>query len=89
MNTERISVDHGKDAAEQLTRAHALIEECTPGNKGHAGVLLVTSAEDLTVCSLNANHMQLLIMLTTAKSMIEEVLKGEIQRSQMGKNDLN
>ena len=89
MNADHISVDHGRDPDDQLSKAHCLINKCAPGDKAHAGVLLVTSEEDLTVCSLNANHMQLLMMLTTAKTMIEEVLKGELQRVRMDKKELN
>lgn len=88
MNTDHVSA-HNVAMEEQLAKAHGLIDNCSPKAKGLTGVLLVKDNEEMTVCSLNASHMDLLLMLQAAQEMLENLLKSEIQRMGLEKKDIN
>jgi hypothetical protein len=88
MNTEQMAA-HSVSMEEQISKAHGLIDNCSPKAKGLAGVLLVRDNEEMTVCSLNAGHMDLLLMLQAAQEMLEKLLKSEIQRMGLDKKDIN
>jgi hypothetical protein len=85
-----MSVEHN-DPTEQLKKIHELINQCQDGSKDFCGVLIISNGEDLFLHSLNANQMTLYRLLSTGKQMIEEVIKGEVERVAAGikKNDLN
>jgi len=74
---------------EQLAKAHRLIDDCSLEAKGLTGVLLVKNKEELTICSLNAGPVDLLLMLQGAQEMLENFLKSEIERMGLKKKDIN
>jgi len=85
-----MSVEHN-DPTQQLKRIHELIDQCQDGSKDFCGVLLIANGEDLFLHSLNANQMTLYRLLSTGKQMMEEVIKGEVERFAAGieKKDMN
>jgi hypothetical protein len=83
ISPNHMSVEHN-DPAQQLKRIHELIDQCQDGSKNFCGVLLIANGEDLFLHSLNANQMTLYRLLSTGKEMMEEVIKGEVERAAAG-----
>jgi len=85
-----MSVTHN-EVDDQIKRAHHLIDLCHKGGDVTSGVLIVSDGDDLFLHSLNANQLMLYKILCVAKAMMEDIIRGEIERTATGtdKKDMN